>query len=184
MEQDIINKIKKLLALAESSNENEAALAFARAQKLMQDYDISMTDISESSFDNMEIDIPVLFRNKAIIVKFINIISETFGIKIIIRTRGSSPRAFTLIGKKERILTAEYAFTILYRSLYNARNRFYAGFKEDLKVVLSKQKELQEKFSLEEVFSLTKNSKDIKKGLRLYLAGYLTTIESKVQKFA
>lgn len=183
MDQDIINKIKKLLALAESSNENEAAIAFARAQKLMQDYDISMNDISESAFSNANIAIPVLFRNKVILGKFIRIISETFGIEIVVKYRGSAPISFVLIGKKERVLTAEYAFTILYRSLYNARNRFYISLKENLYALLLKDHEISKQFSLEQLFSIYKKDRDVKKELKQYLYGYLTILASKVQDF-
>ena len=41
----IIDKIKKMFALAQSSNENEAAMAMAMAHELLQKYNLSMTDI-------------------------------------------------------------------------------------------------------------------------------------------
>ena len=47
-------KIKKLLALGQSTNSHEAALAVARARKLMAEYhvtelDVGISDISEAS---------------------------------------------------------------------------------------------------------------------------------------
>ena len=41
----IIEKIKKLLALANSSNEHEAALAASHAQRLLSEYNLAMVDI-------------------------------------------------------------------------------------------------------------------------------------------
>jgi hypothetical protein len=41
----IIEKIKKLLALANSSNEHEAALAASHAQRLLSEYNLAMADI-------------------------------------------------------------------------------------------------------------------------------------------
>jgi uncharacterized protein DUF2786 len=44
----IIEKIKKLLALANSSNEHEAALAAAHAQRLLSEHNLGMADIEAS----------------------------------------------------------------------------------------------------------------------------------------
>ena len=41
----IIDKIKKLLALANSSNEHEAALAAAHAQRLLSEHNLAMADV-------------------------------------------------------------------------------------------------------------------------------------------
>ena len=40
---ELVEKIKKILALAESSNPNEAAVALQRAQKLMENLILIMT---------------------------------------------------------------------------------------------------------------------------------------------
>ena len=44
----IIEKIKKLLALANSSNEHEAALAASHAQRLLSEHNLAMADIDAS----------------------------------------------------------------------------------------------------------------------------------------
>lgn len=44
----IIEKIKKLLALANSCNEHEAALAASHAQRLLAEHNLAMTDINAS----------------------------------------------------------------------------------------------------------------------------------------
>lgn len=43
--KEIIEKIKKLLALSKSNNEHEAALAAAHAQRLLSEHNLSMTDV-------------------------------------------------------------------------------------------------------------------------------------------
>ena len=42
--EELIIRIKKLLALSDSSNPNEAAVALSRAQKLMQQYHMILKD--------------------------------------------------------------------------------------------------------------------------------------------
>jgi hypothetical protein len=67
----IIEKIKKLLALANSSNEFEAALAAAHAQRLLSEYNLAMADIEAShkpdKADKIEIEatktLPKWFRH-------------------------------------------------------------------------------------------------------------------------
>jgi hypothetical protein len=49
----IIGKIKKLLALADSCNEHEAALAAAHVQRLLAAHNLAMADISASSRPEM-----------------------------------------------------------------------------------------------------------------------------------
>ena len=47
MNQKIVEKIKKLLSLANSNNENEALSSMAKARKLMAKYKIEMSEIKE-----------------------------------------------------------------------------------------------------------------------------------------
>lgn len=52
-QQDIIDKIQKLLSLANSPNENEAAQAAAKAQQLLMQHNLSLEDIkAKSTFSN------------------------------------------------------------------------------------------------------------------------------------
>ena len=46
--QNILERIKKFLALSQSSNPAEAAIALSRAQKLMQEHSISIEDVNLS----------------------------------------------------------------------------------------------------------------------------------------
>jgi hypothetical protein len=51
----LTERIKKLLALATSSNENEAQAAMLKAQKLMMEHGLEMKDVEDIDFDEKEI---------------------------------------------------------------------------------------------------------------------------------
>lgn len=51
MEEKIIEKIQKLLSLANSSNENEAMAAALKAQELMAKYEINLSQVQENHED-------------------------------------------------------------------------------------------------------------------------------------
>ena len=53
--QNILERIKKFLALSQSSNPAEAAIALSRAQKLMQEHSISIEDVNLSSVTEIEL---------------------------------------------------------------------------------------------------------------------------------
>src|SRR5579884_2145941 len=46
IDETIIEKIQKLLALSTSSNEHEAALALAKAQNMLLQYNLSLEEVS------------------------------------------------------------------------------------------------------------------------------------------
>lgn len=63
MNQKIIEKIKKLLSLAKSNNENEALSSIAKARELMAKYKIEISEVKESDNETKE-----------------NIIKDNFGV--------------------------------------------------------------------------------------------------------
>lgn len=56
LKRDIIDKVIKLMRLAESDNEHEAALAEKRANELMKKYDVSEEDLEQSKFEVQRIE--------------------------------------------------------------------------------------------------------------------------------
>jgi hypothetical protein len=46
MDQKIIEKLQKLLALAASDNEHEAGLAMSKAEALMREHNLSVADVA------------------------------------------------------------------------------------------------------------------------------------------
>ncbi|MBN2652594.1 MAG: DUF2786 domain-containing protein [Spirochaetales bacterium] len=61
----IVEKIKKLLALAKSSNENEAAAALAKAHKLLRDYDLTLEDVEAKEQSVFCLDLLTFSREQA-----------------------------------------------------------------------------------------------------------------------
>lgn len=55
MSDDILNKIKKLVRLSESSNPNEAASAMAKAQAMLQQHNLEMSDLGAIGEDKDEV---------------------------------------------------------------------------------------------------------------------------------
>jgi len=51
---EVLTKVKKLFALTSSSNENEAALAFEKAHKLLKEYNLSINDIQKDTMYNIK----------------------------------------------------------------------------------------------------------------------------------
>ena len=56
MNNVLLNKIKKCLALSQSSNEHEAAIALKQANKLMKDNNIDLSDVELSDVKYVCID--------------------------------------------------------------------------------------------------------------------------------
>ena len=56
MDENIILKIKKLLALSKSSNQNEAQNAMLKAQKLLIKYKLSLQEIESYSIEKIKIE--------------------------------------------------------------------------------------------------------------------------------
>lgn len=123
----IFDKIKKCLALGQSSNANEAATALRHAQKLMEKHGITAEDIEALGFGSEEVDIPVQANKKlpAYIARFLKLMQHAFGVRAI---TGSSVRvsdvSYTVqyFGPTGRVMTAAYAHQVCWRAMNKAWN--------------------------------------------------------------
>ena len=61
----ILDRIRKLLALGESSNEHEAAIAVARAQELLARYHLSIEDLHAAEYRANIIEEPIVFEGRS-----------------------------------------------------------------------------------------------------------------------
>jgi Protein of unknown function (DUF2786) len=112
----IIDKIKKLLALASSCNEHEAALAAAHVQRLLAAHNLAMADISASKraekADRIEMDVakslPKWFRHLSASV------SSVFDCQAI---HHPATGKMTFIGVGVDVQVASYTFTYLERTV-------------------------------------------------------------------
>lgn len=135
-----LTKIKKLLALGKSTNSHEAALAIARARKLMAEYnitelDVGISNISESSSQGAPSDAQ---SPPAYVVGLVQVINKAFGVQSYgswrYTPRGIPKRVFTFYGPDERPMIAVYAWTVLSRQLVRARTEYVAGMSRRIKL--------------------------------------------------
>lgn len=81
MAQDYRNKIKKLLALAESPNEHEARAALLKARQLMAEYKLTETeleDVGKQEVKDVQVDITCSKRRNPWIIPLSGIIGENY----------------------------------------------------------------------------------------------------------
>ncbi|MGN0901725.1 MAG: DUF2786 domain-containing protein, partial [Succinivibrio sp.] len=122
--QKIIDKIKKLLSLSESSNPNEAALAFSRAQKLMREYCIELGDLKQDDYGVLEVDTLPGLRSAQSVIRIASILKKAFGVEIILCKKVSSVSKIHIIGPKDLLETIEYVFVFLCRSYKDALKNY------------------------------------------------------------
>lgn len=120
--EKILEKIRKLLALSKSSNENEAAIALAMAQKLMREHRLSESDAKIFTQKTK----PKLAQTPAkYVFGLIRTINEVFGVDAYL---GGNVKEINAVfyGREYRVRIASYAFQVLWRQLQAARKEFTA----------------------------------------------------------
>lgn len=147
---DIADKIKKLMSLANSKNENEAKLALKRADQLIQKYNLSVLKDYDDSVINdnggMTLMKVQLGSFKRITEKYrtISAILRKYGVYIIYDyySYDSSIKCISVHGLKANVEVAEYVFKFLDKSLdklykenykgcgKGAKNSFMKGFRD------------------------------------------------------
>lgn len=117
IKEELIDKIKKLLALADSSNPNEAAVALSRAQKLMERYNIEAVDLKiENDISESVIEPIKGLNHKHYVSVLVSIIRKAFGVEAIVRTRNSKIDSVTFIGNDSILESCKYIFVLLSRA--------------------------------------------------------------------
>jgi Protein of unknown function (DUF2786) len=116
--EKIIDKTKKLLSLANSTNEHEAHLAMDRVRELYCKYNLEqMAKNGNESFYHL-----ITTRGKKRIESWeqraISILTEHFFVKVITlqqfdAQKGHRVQAIEIIGRKENVLMAEYVYSFL-----------------------------------------------------------------------
>lgn len=129
--QKVIDKIKKLLALAKSPEEHEAALALRKAQQLMKENGITTTDIAAGEIVEITSDVYIQARTiKDWFSVLVWEVAELFQCGAYVLTEckydmKSGRRKYqskpVFFGKGVNPELAEYYFTVLYRKLRRAR---------------------------------------------------------------
>ena len=125
----IIEKIKKCLRLAKSSNPHEAAAALRQAQKLMAEHDISeeaiaASEANEAPGKSSATDKPTMWE-----VMLANMVGAVFGCDIVfsrawIAAKFAYEGQYNFIGVGAQAEIAAYAFAVLRRQAAKARREY------------------------------------------------------------
>ncbi len=157
-----IDKIKKLLRLAKSANEHEAAAAMSRAQTLMQQHGLSQESPELSVVCSGHVESK--FRARKPTTYFATLgamVAEAFGCRVHFTwnwIKGGYIVTFT--GHSERPDVATYAYEVLERQLIKARTEFMGTLNKRIK-------------------RTTKTSR-----ADLFCEGWVSSVKMKVKAFA
>jgi len=158
-EEKLLRRVEKLLSLAASSNENEASLAMQRARELCARHHLE----SLAAHKKQDYTYIVIHHRKKQIATWqwsiFNILNEYFFVSCISRNLFDAKdlthyRVVDIMGTRENVQMAEYAYWFLYQQLpllfdqfrqgkpaqpRNARNSFYMGVLRGFAEKLKKQ---------------------------------------------
>lgn len=134
-----LEKIKKCLALSESSNPHEAQAALRQARKLMDKFHLDYSDVDASRAQEHEFKIGTGSRAPVRWVKMLgNTVGASMGCVTFFR-HGSLGQSIIFIGETGNAELAGYAYEVLLRQLERQRKEFVAklnGHKKSDKRVL------------------------------------------------
>lgn len=121
-----MDKIKKCLSLAESSNPNEAANAWRQAQALMRRFNIEHADVLASEVKAVWVKGSMAKAVTAWEASLAVSVMEAFDCEAL-RQRKTFPKrvgTWVFIGQGSNPEVAAYAFEVLYRQVRNGRRKF------------------------------------------------------------
>jgi hypothetical protein len=137
--QNIVSKVKKLMALGESDNENESKLAMAKAHKLMMKHNLENLDEESRNYHFRPVG-PSTGRIPTYSYTISRIVREFYFVKTIIMSRPSIEKTdkwgwtnyvkqsgYELFGTVENLDLAEYVFHFL----WNQGELAWEEFKKD-----------------------------------------------------
>lgn len=118
LENRMLDKVKKLLALAQSANEHEAGAAMKKVQELYAQYNLDRAQLSDRNQYVHLIIAEGKKRKNAWEHRIISLLIEHFFVEIIILQNfnaktGERDQAFEIIGTRENVLMAEYVYYFL-----------------------------------------------------------------------
>jgi len=118
----IIEKIKKCMALGNSSNAHEAAAALRQAQKMMNMHGLSENDIEGSNYKNDTVECPIQANKKPPVhlTKFVGVIMRAFQVKAVVETNvrvSDASYRIRYFGPNHRVTMALYAHVVIFRAM-------------------------------------------------------------------
>lgn len=139
-----LERIKKLLNLASSSNSNEAASALNKAQALMRKHNVDLDDVALSDIGSTNSTIQGV-RPPGWVLNLLHVIDASFGVKSLIgrEVRYNSNKDFgsiEFIGRQPNDEIASYCFDVLYKQLLRDRKRFISRLHKNCKPITKRNR--------------------------------------------
>ena len=156
---DIYRKIERCMALAKSSNQNEAEIALAQAQKLMKLHNVSVQDISLRTIERVGSTLRSRKSPPSWVLSLYRAVGDAFSVRRMLHTGGVKIE-FNYIGEAPAPEIAIYSFTVLFRQIRRKRKNFIKTIPED--------KSRAEKTALADA----------------YAEGFIQTVQSKCEAIA
>lgn len=164
MNDAIVEKIKKLLALSGSNNENEAASALRKAHQLLLDYDLSMDQVEKSENNIHSLELLKFAREQAWKTVLVNAVADYNFCKVlnrksyiqVSRNKAKPSYCYEIYGSEVDIHVCREMFEYLTRSILimtrnSSKDRKDRPYKESYKLGMAyKISERLIKFSDEE----------------------------------
>lgn len=136
MDRKILDKIKKCLRLAQSSNANEAAAAMRQAQKLMEIHGVTADDVAISDVDSHIATAGAGKTPPSHVAMLANMVAGAFGAELVYCPLHDGARwhgRFEFYGVSGAAEVAGYAFEVLGRQLKRDRNAYMATLNKRIK---------------------------------------------------
>jgi|SRR5690554_6195371 len=136
MDRKILDKIKKCLALAKSSNSNEAAAAMRQAQKLMEIHGVSTDDVEISDVGSHVAKAGAGRTPPSHVAMLANMVASAFGAETVYHSQHNGERwhgRVEFYGVNGAGEVAGYAFEVLGRQLKRDRNVYLNTLDKRLK---------------------------------------------------
>lgn len=130
--QKVLDRLRKLLALAASSNPHEAAAAMRQAQKLMQTYALSSSDVDMLEVKPHDCQFVSKCMPPAHIMSLANLVGAAFGTTLVLTGYRDAVR-ITYIGIGAQAEISAYVFDVLRRHMTRDRQDFLATLDKRLK---------------------------------------------------
>jgi hypothetical protein len=133
--EEVLTKVRKLFELSHSPNENEDALAAAKAREILSRYNLTMADLPsaevKNAFEAVEKSVAVgrVVRNwvKGLLIH----VANGFECEHIIRRRHGRDPILTFIGTSADAEVAVYTFQFLYRQIDGLAERALPRLKRE-----------------------------------------------------
>lgn len=126
----ILEKIKKCLALSQSSNPNEAEAALRQARKMMEQHNLELSDVEASRASEARVDAGAGTRVPPVwMCRLASVCAEVFSCDVVLVGSKYNGREIRFIGVGSAPTLTTYAYDVLSRQLKKARREYVASQK-------------------------------------------------------